>query len=131
MTKSRASELAPPPVGHLAAAAAARGARALQAADDDTFFRHIVGGMRNGVLAMPATAAGADQRRGVPRLRDHAAAGRHRQPGRRRARDHPDIVRVLTGVFDLHLLPNRVEMRRSPGQVIGYTLAHVRDDTGE
>ncbi len=45
---------------------------------------------------------------------------------------HPDIVRVLTGAFDLHHLPNRVEMRLKPsGKVIGYTLALVRDDSGE
>ena len=47
-------------------------------------------------------------------------------------RDHPDIVRVLTSVFDLHHLPNRAEMRLKPsGKVIGYTLAFVRDDSGE
>jgi signal transduction histidine kinase len=47
-------------------------------------------------------------------------------------RDHPDVVRVLGGVFDLHLLPNRVEMRLKPSnKVIGYTVTLVRDDTGE
>ena len=46
-------------------------------------------------------------------------------------RDHPEVVRVLNGVFDLHLLPNRVELRLRPsGKVIGYTLALVRDDAG-
>jgi signal transduction histidine kinase len=35
-------------------------------------------------------------------------------------------------VFDLHHLPNRVEMRLKPlNKVIGYTLALVRDDDGE
>lgn len=44
---------------------------------------------------------------------------------------HPDIVRVLTAVFDLHHLPNRAEMRLKPSnKVIGYTLALVRDDDG-
>jgi signal transduction histidine kinase len=34
-------------------------------------------------------------------------------------------------VFDVHLLPNRVELRLRPsGKVIGYTLALVRDDDG-
>ena len=47
-------------------------------------------------------------------------------------RDHPDVVRVLAGVFDLHHLPNRVEMRLKPlHKVIGYTLALVRDDAGD
>ena len=40
-------------------------------------------------------------------------------------------MRVLAGVFDLHHLPNRVEMRLKPSnKVIGYTLALVRDDDG-
>jgi signal transduction histidine kinase len=44
---------------------------------------------------------------------------------------HPDVVRVLTGVFDLHLLPNRVEMRLKPSnKVIGYTVTLVPDDSG-
>src|SRR3970282_1897186 len=43
--------------------------------------------------------------------------------------DLPDVVRVLAVVFDLHLLPNRVEMRLKPSnKVIGYTVTFVRDD---
>jgi signal transduction histidine kinase len=46
-------------------------------------------------------------------------------------KDHPDVVRALTGTFDLHLLPNRVEMRLKPSnRVIGYTVTFVRDDSG-
>jgi signal transduction histidine kinase len=46
-------------------------------------------------------------------------------------KDHPDVVRVLLSAFDLHLLPNRVEMRLKPSnKVIGYTLALVRSDAG-
>jgi signal transduction histidine kinase len=46
-------------------------------------------------------------------------------------RDHPDVLRVLSGAFDLHHLPNRVEMRLKPSnKVIGYTLAFVRSDDG-
>ena len=34
-------------------------------------------------------------------------------------REHPDVVRVLTGAFELHHLPTRVEMRIKPtGKVI-------------
>ena len=45
--------------------------------------------------------------------------------------DHPEVVRLLQGVFDLHQLPNRAELRLRPsGRVLGYTLALVRDDTG-
>ncbi|HXH24222.1 MAG TPA: ATP-binding protein, partial [Vicinamibacterales bacterium] len=47
-------------------------------------------------------------------------------------KNHPEVVRVLVGAFDLHHLPNRVEMRLKPrNTVIGYTLAHVRNDAGE
>ena len=46
-------------------------------------------------------------------------------------REHPDVVRVLTGAFELHHLPSRVEMRIKPtGKVIGYTLALVHNDDG-
>jgi signal transduction histidine kinase len=38
---------------------------------------------------------------------------------------------VLLGAFDLHLLPNRVEMRLKPSnRVIGYTVTFVPDDSG-
>ena len=47
-------------------------------------------------------------------------------------KDHPDVVRVLAGAFDLHLLPNRVEMRLKPSnKVIGYTVTFVREDDGD
>jgi signal transduction histidine kinase len=46
-------------------------------------------------------------------------------------KEHPDVVRVLDAVFELHHVPNRVEMRLKPQQkVIGYTLSLVRDDDG-
>lgn len=45
---------------------------------------------------------------------------------------HPDVVRVLLDAFELHHLPNRVEMRLKPlNKVIGYTLALVRNDAGD
>jgi signal transduction histidine kinase len=45
---------------------------------------------------------------------------------------HPEVLRVLTSAFDLHLLPNRVELRLRPtGKVIGYTLTLILDDDGE
>jgi len=45
--------------------------------------------------------------------------------------DQPEVVRLLTGVFDLHQLPNRAELQLRPsGKVIGYTLGLVRDDAG-
>jgi signal transduction histidine kinase len=44
-------------------------------------------------------------------------------------RTHPDIVRVLSGTFEMATLPNRAELRlKSTGKVIGYTLSLIRDE---
>jgi signal transduction histidine kinase len=102
-------------------------------ATSDAFFRHIVSGMRNGVLAIRRDGRLAlinDEAYrifGVTPQSDDVG-----RPISTVLRDHPDVVRVLGGVFDLHLLPNRVEMRLKPSnKVIGYTVTLVRDDTGE
>ena len=99
---------------------------------DDTFFRHIVSGMRNGVLAITS-----DGRLALINDEAYRVFGIAPQPGdlgqpvASVLKAHPDVVRVLTGVFDLHHLPNRVEMRLKPqNKVIGYTLALVRNDEG-
>jgi signal transduction histidine kinase len=100
---------------------------------DDTFFRHIVSGMRNGVLAITR-----DSRLALINEEAYRIFGIDPQPddlGQPVAtvlKAHPDVVRVLAGVFELHHLPNRVEMRLKPqNKVIGYTLAHARDDAGD
>jgi signal transduction histidine kinase len=108
--------------------------RTRQAGDiDDTFFRHIVSGMRNGVLAITA-----DGRLALINDEAYRVFGVEPQPGdlgqpvASVLKAHPDVVRVLSGVFDLHHLPNRVEMRLKPqNKVIGYTLALVRNDAGD
>jgi signal transduction histidine kinase len=99
----------------------------------DAFYRHIVSGMRNGVLAITRDARLAlinDEAYrifGVTAQPDDVG-----QPIATVLKDHPDVVRVLAGAFDLHHLPNRVEMRLKPSnKVIGYTLAFVRSDDGE
>jgi PAS domain S-box-containing protein len=99
----------------------------------DAFFRHIVSGMRNGVLAITRDGRVALMNDEAYRIfglpRGSAAIG---QSVSSLLKDHPDVVRVLTGAFDLHHLPNRVEMRLKPSnKVIGYTLAFVRDDDGQ
>jgi signal transduction histidine kinase len=98
----------------------------------DAFFRHIVSGMRNGVLAITRDAQLALINDEAYRIFGVAANGD--DVGRPIAvvlKDHPDVVRVLTGAFDLHLLPNRVEMRLKPSnKVIGYTVTFVPDDSG-
>jgi signal transduction histidine kinase len=98
----------------------------------DVFFRHMVGNMRNGVLAI-------DRDGGVVLLNDEARRLFRLNPGPVDGRlyadvlhEHPDIVRVLGGAFELKSLPNRAELRlKSTDTVIGYTLSLVRDDNGE
>jgi two-component system sensor histidine kinase AtoS len=98
----------------------------------DVFFRHMVGNMRNGVLAI-------DRVGGVVLLNEEARRLFHLKPGSVEGKpyadvlhEHPDIVRVLGGAFELQSLPNRAELRlKSTDTVIGYTLSLVRDDHGE
>jgi signal transduction histidine kinase len=99
----------------------------------DAFYRHIVAGMRNGVLAITRDAHLALINDEAYRIFGVAAQPDDvGQPISTVLRDHPDVVRVLAGAFDLHHLPNRVEMRLKPSnKVIGYTLAFVRSDDGE
>jgi signal transduction histidine kinase len=102
------------------------------ASGDDAFFRHIVSGMRNGVLAITVDGKLALINDEACRIFDipvrQADLGR---PVKTVLKDHPDVVRVLSGVFDLHHLPNRAEIRLRPSiKVIGYTLALVRNDAG-
>ena len=98
----------------------------------DVFFRHMVGNMRNGVLAI-------DRRGGIVLLNDEARRLFQLRPGAVDGLayadvlgEHPDILRVLGGAFELKSLPNRAELRlKSTDTVIGYTLSLVRDDHGE
>jgi signal transduction histidine kinase len=99
----------------------------------DAFFRHIVSGMRNGVLAITRDARLAlinDEAYRIFGVK--AQADDVGRPLALVLKDHLDVVRVLTGAFDLHLLPNRVEMRLKPSnKVIGYTVTFVPDDSGK
>ncbi len=99
---------------------------------EDVFFRHLVANMRNGVLAI-------DRDGGLVLLNDEARRLFRLPPGPVAGigypdllHEHPDIVRVLGGAFELKALPNRAELRlKSTDTVIGYTLSLVRDDGGE
>jgi signal transduction histidine kinase len=106
---------------------------ASSAGTTDAFYRHIVAGMRNGVLAITRDAHLALINDEAYRIFSVTAQPDDvGQPIATVLRDHPDVVRVLAGAFDLHHLPNRVEMRLKPSnKVIGYTLAFVRSDDGE
>jgi len=47
-------------------------------------------------------------------------------------RDRPDLIRVLSGAFEMTTLPNRAELRlKDLDRVIGYTLSQVKDDAGQ
>jgi signal transduction histidine kinase len=96
----------------------------------DVFFRHMVGNMRNGVLAIARDGA-------VVLANDEACRLFALPPGSTLVgkpfadvlHSHPDIVRVLGGAFEMAALPNRAELRlKSTDTVIGYTLSLVRDE---
>src|SRR5262245_60156447 len=99
---------------------------------EDVFFRHLVANMRNGVLAIDRAGRIVllnDEARRVFRLAAGDASG---TPYTDLLHEHPDIVRVLGGAFEMKSLPNRAELRlKSTDTVIGYTLSLVRDDDGE
>jgi signal transduction histidine kinase len=101
---------------------------------EDAFFRHIVAGMRNGVLAITRDGRIAlmnDEAYRIFGLDRHGDDDMGR-PFADVLRPHAELIRVLASVFDVDLLPNRVELRLKPsGRVIGYTIAHVLDDGGD
>src|SRR5688572_4750999 len=108
-----------------------RPARAVR--QQDVFFRHMVGNMRNAVLAIDRSGAivliNGEARRLFHLVDDDSIVG---LPYPDVLHEHPDIVRVLGGAFEMKSLPNRAELRlKSTDTVIGYTLSLVRDDNGE
>jgi PAS domain S-box-containing protein len=102
-------------------------------APDDRFFRHIVGSMRNGVLAIRRDGNVALMNEEAYRI--FGLKQREDDLGRpltELLRDRPDVIRVLAGSFELSHLPNRAELRlKDLDRVIGYTLSKVRDDQDE
>jgi len=103
------------------------------AARTDIFFRHLVGNMQNGVFAITSDGAvvlvNAEASRlfGLPPGPTLVGL-----PYGQVLRQHPDIVRVLSGAFGMATLPNRAELRlKSTNTVIGHTLSLVRDSAGE
>ena len=91
----------------------------------------MVANMRNGVLAIDRrghlTLINDEAYRifGLPADLDYLG-----QPYANVFSEHPDIVRVLGGAFEMAALPNRAELRLKPtDKVIGYTLSLVRNDS--
>ena len=78
----------------------------------DVFFRHMVGNMRNGVLAIARDGAVVLVNDEACRLFDlPPGASLVGMPYGEVLHGHPDIVRVLGGAFDMVTLPNRAELR--------------------
>ncbi len=105
----------------------------VSASNGDGFFRHIILGMRNGVLAVTRDHRLAAMNDVAYRILDltpdPSDIGR---PYTEVLVSQPDMVRILSAAFDLAHLPNRAEMRLKPsGKVIGYTLSHILDDQGQ
>jgi signal transduction histidine kinase len=110
---------------------AARRARRGQA-PGDRFFRHIVNSMRNGVIAIHRDGTVAlvndEAHRIFSLTREPHNVGR---PFSEVFSAWPDVVRALSGAFELTTLPNRAELRlKDVDRVIGYTLSLVKDDGG-
>ncbi|HUE90135.1 MAG TPA: ATP-binding protein [Vicinamibacterales bacterium] len=104
--------------------------RARTQGTSDEFFRDMVANMRNGVLAIDQTGHlvlmndEACRIFGLPPDRDYLG-----EPYGAVLRQHPDVVRVLGGAYEMAALPNRAELRLKPsGKVIGYTLSLIRDE---
>src|SRR3954447_12766818 len=99
---------------------------------DDRFFRHIVSSMRNGVIAFRRDGTLALMN--AEGYRIFGLTPSDRDVGRPFADvlcGCPEIIRVLSGAFELSHLPNRAELRlKELDRVIGYTLSQVKDDGG-
>ena len=99
---------------------------------DDRFFRQLVASMRNGVIAIHRDGALAlmnDDAYRIFALKRHAAdVG---SPFSEVFRSRPQLVRVLSGAFELATLPNRAELRLSElDRVVGYTMSRVTGEDG-
>jgi len=104
--------------------------RASTQGTNDAFFRHMVANMRNGVLAIDRAGRlvliNAEACRIFGLSSEHLLLG---LPYGEALRAHPDVVRMLSGAFEMAALPNRAELRLKPTEkVIGYTLSLIRDE---
>jgi signal transduction histidine kinase len=90
----------------------------------------MVSNMRNGVLAITRSGEVVLMNEEACRIfalpPSPAYVG---QPYADVLHEHPDMVRVVGGAFEMTQLPNRAELRlKSTEKVIGYTLSLIRDD---
>jgi nitrogen-specific signal transduction histidine kinase len=97
---------------------------------DDRFFRCVVSSMRSAVIAIHR-----DGRLALMNDEAYRIFSLERQPddvGRPFAElfsTRVDLLRLLTGAFELASLPNRAELRLTEfNRVIGHTMSQVKDD---
>jgi nitrogen-specific signal transduction histidine kinase len=99
---------------------------------EDPFFRHIVGSLRNGVIAFHRDGTLALMNDEAYRI--FALTRRPGDIGRPFTdvlQPRPAVIRVLSGAFEMSHLPNRAELRlKDLNRVIGYTLSQVKDSSG-
>jgi signal transduction histidine kinase len=122
----------------LAPRATQRARRTRAAVRDDggateSFFRDLVWGLRNGLLAI--------LRDGTVTVMNDVAyqiLGLERRPSdigkpfKEVLQNQQEVCRIVASAFELSHLPNRAEMRlKNTGKVIGYTLSQVRNSRGE
>jgi nitrogen-specific signal transduction histidine kinase len=98
---------------------------------EDPFFRHIVGSLRNGVIAFHRNGTLALMNDEAYRIfaltRRPGDIGR---PFTEVLQERPAVIRVLAGAFEMSHLPNRAELRlKDLNRVIGYTLSQVKDSS--
>jgi two-component system nitrogen regulation sensor histidine kinase GlnL len=107
--------------------------RAVKGGATDSFFRDLVWGLRNGLIAV--------LRDGTVTVMNDVAyqiLGLEKRPSdigkpfKEVLQNQPDVSRIVAGAFELSHLPNRAEMRlKNTGKVIGYTLSQVRTADGQ
>jgi signal transduction histidine kinase len=99
---------------------------------DDRFFRHLVGSLRNGVLAIARDGRVAAINAAAYRILGIEPAAHHTGgPVAELLAGEPELVRVLSRAFEGGHLPNRAELRlKESGRVIGYTLSDVCEPGG-
>jgi signal transduction histidine kinase len=107
--------------------------RAVKAGATDSFFRDLVWGLRNGLIAV--------LRDGTVTVMNDVAyqiLGLEKRPSdigkpfKEVLQNQQDVCRIVAGAFELSHLPNRAEMRlKNTGKVIGYTLSQVRTADGQ
>ena len=99
----------------------------------DGFYRDMVWNLRNGVIAITRDGRIAVMNEIAYRTLGlkigDSDIGRHYGDV---LKDVPDVARIMAGAFELSHLPNRAELRlKNSEKVIGYTLSHVTDASGQ